>query len=1318
MSAIARNQVFSAVHTVGGLLPADMLLRIAEGRDVPGAKPADYGVYGARSVGDEGERRWEYLKSVWKELRRTLPLAPGQDPPVDATGLAVTSWLGPLFEELGFGRIVRAPGAGITSDDGGKSFAVSHLWQHVPIHVAAWSHDLDKRPGGAGTVPPQSLVQEALNRSSAHLWAVVTNGRQLRLLRDSSALATAAYVEFDLEAIFDGELFSEFALLYRLVHASRFEEREDGGPSSCWLEKWRSEAISSGTRALDQLREGVQNAITLLGTGFLQHPANTRLREDVDARELHGALLRLVYRLLFLFVAEDRNVLHSPDATEQARERYRKYFSTARLRGHARRRRGTAHHDLYEGLTLVLNALGREEGLPALGLPGLGGLFDETDADAPLKGAKLSNEALLGAVRQLAQVRDPESRRWRAIDYRNLDAEELGSVYESLLELVPRHSPADRTFELASVAGNSRKTTGSYYTPSPLIDCLLDSSLDRVIDDAVKRGEKKAAAAGRPDPADTIVDELLGLKVCDPACGSGHFLVAAARRIAKRVAAVREHNPEPTVDAVRRAVHEVVSHCIYAVDLNPMAVELAKVSLWLEAMEPGKPLDFLDAHIKHGNALAGVTPVLLRDGVPDEAFKPIEGDDRKHARFLEKTNEKERGGQGSLFDLDESVKVANTRFASGLRRITDGSADSLQAVRRKASAFERWQSEEEYARAVRVADAWCAAFVWWKTPDAPPPVTHGVLRALEDPEGAGASAETHAEIDRLREQYRFFHWHLEFPDVFTVPEDGAGVNPETGWAGGFDCVLGNPPWERVKLQEQEFFAQRDEAIANAKNAAKRGEMIAALADSDEEADRELYEEFGRAKRNSEGVSWLLRGSGRYPLTGRGDVNTYSVFAETAATIVSGGGSFGLVLPTGIATDATTAPFFSSLLSSGRLASFFDFGNEASLLSRDVHKSFRFCLLSATGRESRVDTAQFAFGVRHMEDLPGRRFTMPPEEIALVNPNTGTLPVFETRRDAEISLNIHKKFPVLVDANRGENPWGFSYVEVLHLSHAAEDLVEECKDGYYPVFEAKMAHHFDHRWSSRGGHNEVNRTSPKSEAVPRYWVPAEVVDNRLKGRWDRSWMLGWRDICRATDERTVIPAIVPRSALANTFPLALIESPSRAPLLVAILSSFVLDYIARQKIVGTHLTMNYMRQLPVVPPEIVSQCESFVVSRVAELTYTSWSLEGFARDIGMEGSPFIWNNERRMVMRSELDAFMLHLYGVSRSDAEYILQSFSLVKQKDEAKYGVYRTMELILRIYDRMAESGISVQCPPVDGENFISELTPPPGQGLRHEAR
>ncbi|MFJ9426537.1 Eco57I restriction-modification methylase domain-containing protein [Streptomyces sp. NPDC101249] len=1361
---------FTSVTTVGGLLPADMLLRVAEARNLPGTKSADYGLPASVPVRDEAERAWEYLKPLWRDLSKALPSDPNTGAPAaDPTGRAGTDWLAQLFRKLDFGALTEVEAAGIPADsDPEKRFPVSHRHGPALVHLIPWNQELDKRPA-AGQVPAQSMLQDCLNRTEAHLWAVLTNGRRLRLLRDSSSFSTAAYVEFDLEALFDGELFSEFVLLYSLLHASRFAVPEGTAASGCWLEKWRTEAVTSGARALDQLRLGVQNALTVLGTGFLRHPENARLREDVDPKALRDALLRLVYRLLFVFVAEDRGALLDPDAGDRQREAYERYFSSARLRTRARRRQGTAHGDQYEALRIVLDALGAEGGRRELGLPGLGGLFSRKKADTPLDGLKLSNESLLAAVRHLAQVRDAGARRWRTVDYRHLDAEELGSVYESLLELEPKHSATDRSFELIEVAGNSRKTTGSYYTPSSLIECLLDTTLDPVIDDAVKRGEQRATKAGRPDPADDIVDELLSLTVCDPACGSGHFLVASARRIAKRVASVRERNPEPTVDAMRHALHEVVARCIYGVDLNPMAVELAKVSLWIEAMEPGKPLGFLDAHVKQGNGLIGATPKLLADGVPDDAFKPIEGDERKYAAGLVKRNKAQRGGQDELL-FDTDALPGNESYAAELAGITAAPANLLEQVRAQESAYQAYTESTEYVQDLHAADAWCAAFVWPKQQGAPEAPTDQVFRALRGRDQSAAPDDTHERILRLRDQYSFFHWHLEYPEVFSVPESGAGVQPGTGWVGGFDAVVGNPPWERVKLQEQEFFAQRDPRIAEAKNAAARKRLIAELRD-DPDGER-LYAEFEAAKRRAEGESHFLRVSSRFPLTGRGDINTYAVFTETDRTLTGPRGRTGVIVPTGIATDATTQFFFKDLVTKGHLVALYGFENEEKVFLEVDHR-VTFTLLCMAGSGSPDEPISIAFRVRQTEQIPERAYTLTGRDIQLLNPNTGTCPVFRSRRDAEITLGIYQRVPVLIDDTKtvGGNPWGVSFMTMFHMSNDShlfrpaaqsnETLDDLLKSGWtfegnvlvhgeerlLPLYEAKMLHHYDHRFSTYEDATEKQlavgtlprftveqHKDPTTAPLPRYWVSEQGtprgdfdktgqqietpgVRSRLAAKgWDREWVMGWRDVCRASDERTMICSVAPAHGFGHKFLLAL--SP-HAALLSALWCTFVFDYSARQSLSGTSMSFFVVRQLPVPTPDMLAPHVPFVTVRLLELTYTATDMTPFARDLGDTGAPFRWAPDRRAVIRAELDALFFHLYGITRDDTAYILDTFNVTRDNDIKAHGEYRTKNLILAEYDRMAAAGLTLENPLVEGESgtYRSTLTPPPGQGPRHFA-
>ncbi|GAA0901089.1 Eco57I restriction-modification methylase domain-containing protein [Streptomyces thermoalcalitolerans] len=1390
MSAATRTALaFTAVTTVGGLLPADMLLRIAEARNLPGTKSADYGLPASVPVRDEAERAWEYLKPLWRDLRTALPSDPTTGAPAaDPTGRAHTDWLAQLFRKLDFGTLTEVGPDGIPADsDPDKRFPVSHRHGPALIHLIPWNQELDKRPA-PGQVPAQSMLQDCLNRTEAHLWAILTNGRRLRLLRDSSSFSTAAYVEFDLEAIFDGELFSEFVLLYCLLHASRFEVPEGAAPSGCWLEKWRTVAIESGSRALDHFRDGVQAALTALGTGFLKHPHNTALRENLDVYAFQKALLRLVYRMIFLFVTEDRGVLLDPEADERTRERFTRYFSTARLRRQALRRLGTAHDDQYRVLELLFEALGSEEGRPELGLKGLGGLFNNSPDDAPLHGARLANRHLFEAVKHLARVRDAGSGRWRPVDYAHMGAEELGSVYEALLELVPKHSAADRTFELVDRIGNDRKKTGSYYTPSPLTEALLDSTLNPVIDDAVKRGEQRASAEKCPDPTDTIVKELLSLTVCDPACGSGHFLVAAARRIAKRIAAVREHTPEPTAKSVRHALHEVVARCVYGVDLNPMAVELAKVSLWLEAMEPGKPLSFLDAHIKHGNGLIGATPALMRDGIPDRAFKKTEGDDEGCVKRLLADNEKQRAGQDSLFDFETETKVTNTSFARGLRRITAAPADSLTDIRRKEAAYREWSTSAEYKHALHLANAWCAAFVWLKREDAPPAITHKVFRGLEDPEGKAAPKSTHDEIDRLRKQYAFFHWHLEFPEIFTVPENGetstdAGtVNPATGWSGGFSCVVGNPPWDRSEFEDKKYFSVVEPSIAELSGAAMRRRITEWLQENPEEAER-----YQTARRTLKSTFMFAANSGVFPLCAQGltaggvtKLQTDQLFTELFSSLCSPTGRFGSIIPTAIATNAGGQFLFGDFVRRGVLASLLDFENrrpkspalpKGGKWFESVHSSYKFCLLSLTGRAARADTSRIGFFLSDITDLDDseRVFAMTPEDLALINPNTGTLPIFRNRRDANLTTGVYRRFPVLQnEAARDGNSWKIDFKYIFRSANDRDilrtrDELEE--DGWQlqgntfvrgdermlPLYEAKMVDFFNHRAAdvvkSLTAVNRQNQPrylsakelqDPTRQALPLNWVqdtgtvstPRNGRDVEVPGvsmrlaeaRWERDWLCGWCDVTASTNERTAIPAFIPRVATLHTYPLML---PRVAPPLVAALiaaqSSLVFDFVSRQKISDAHMKLFIWKQLPVPTPAQLGPHLPFLLPRVLELVYTAYDMTPLARDLGDEGEPFQWDEDRRAQLRAELDAYFFHLYGISREDTDYILESFQSesggLKNNEIAKFGEYRTKRLVLAEYDRMAAAGLTLENPLVEGEggNYRSTLNPPPGQGPRH---
>ncbi len=561
MRTTRQRSTFLTVMSEGALLPIDVLQRIAQfDSSLGGMSAQDYHL-DSEKLNEVINDAWQRVLRAWKAFQTARARLPESD---TGTTLTRERWLLALFAELGYGHLFDMRPLEIE----GKSYAISHGWQHVPIHLVSYQLGLDQlaRSTTSGSRhSPYSLAQEVLNRSSEHLWGMVSNGLSLRLLRKNVSLTRQAYVEFDLEAMIQGESYADFVLFWLLCHQSRVEAER---ASDCWVEKWSRQAHEKGIWVLDQLRNGVEAAINALGSGLLAHPANHALRQKLRSGELHPQdyyrqVLRLVYRMLILFVAEDRGVLFHPQADEQAQERYRAYYSTARLRRLAEQRIGTRHSDLFQIISVVMEQLGSDTGCPGLGLPALNGFLFSQQAVPDLMGCELANHELLSAVRSLAFTSDGPIR--RSVDYKNLGSEELGSIYESLLELHPKLNIDAASFVLKTASGNERKTSGSYYTPSSLSDCLLDSALEPVL----------AEACAKPDPEKAI----LNLKVCDPACGSGHFLIAAAHRIAKRLAAVRTGTEEPGPEARRAALRDVVGHCIYGVDINPMAVELCKVNL-------------------------------------------------------------------------------------------------------------------------------------------------------------------------------------------------------------------------------------------------------------------------------------------------------------------------------------------------------------------------------------------------------------------------------------------------------------------------------------------------------------------------------------------------------------------------------------------------------------------------------------------------------------------------------------------------------------------------------------------------------------------
>ncbi|GAB4371183.1 MAG: hypothetical protein Kow00121_12510 [Elainellaceae cyanobacterium] len=1468
----------AGVQIEGNLIAPDLTGELLVG-NFKGQAIEDFGFSKADKLADEIAVAWGDAKAYWAAFQRALGRLPEDDL---ATSVTREQWAVPLLRSLGYEPIYTAKAEVVD----GQTYAISHRTNpgedKPPVHILGCRVGLEQRPpSGTPRLSAHALMQEYLNRTE-HLWGVVTNGLQWRLLRDSSLMTRLTYIEFDLEQILNGENFAEFGLFYRLFHRSRLPQGMEDA-DECLLEFYHQETLQQGGRVRDRLRDGVEKALIQLGTGFLQHPENEALRQrlmpspptplpegegsfrspfslgdkglgdegTLSHTDYYRQLLKLIYRLLFLMVAESRDLLLDRQDAEKGRI-YREYYSIDRLRAMAERPtwRREGFQDLWQGLRVTFRLFDENWRGKLLGLSPLNGDLFGSKSLLDLDQCAIDNHDLLLSVRYLSLYE--QKGQLRRVNYGALDVEELGSVYESLLDFHPQVTQRQGIYEFQLVVGSDRKTTGSYYTPPELVGQLIKSALEPVIEaklqsaltpqpplplgegkeeqekwEISKATQKKMQEVARqfrkePTASEAILWEalrnrkfenrkfrrqhpigtfivdffcheerlilevdggvhttqkeldrqrqelleslglrflrvtseevetslpnvlekihqaflpsspspfslgekgdrklpslsgrgvggegkslqqlqeqaLLSLKICDPACGSGHFLLAAARRVGKELARVRTGEAQPGVQALRQAIRDVIQHCIYGVDLNPLAVDLCKVALWIEGLCHGVSLNFLDHRIKCGNSLVGVLDLdCLKEGIPDEAYKAVTGDDKKLSSSVKKTNKQEKKAleQGQLSLVFDVLEQDREQYAESSREIGKIRDNDPPTVREKEEKYRRSRHLVSWLRDYSACNLWTAAFFM--------PITEQNLAllptsaALENLlQGNWTTQKIVDAANQLAEEKRFFHWALEFPDVFEQ--------------GGFDCVLGNPPWERIKLQEKEFFASRSVEIANAANKSEREKLIEELPKNNPV----LAKSFKSAKRDAEAQSKFIRESQRFPLTAVGDVNTYAVFAETVRNIISINGRVGIIVPTGIATDDTCKKFFGNLTQKRNLASLYDFENRENLFDGVGHGRFKFSLLSISG--NRVEETRFAFfatNVKHLEN-PKRVFQLSPQDITLLNPNTLTCPVLRTKADAELTRKAYQHVPVLENENTGENYWNISFMRMFDMSNDSYLFSTEASDGSVPLYEAKMFWHFNHRYGDYADYPEDSKNTslpdipdarladPKYKITPRYWVNKTEVENRLADKWNKDWLLAFRKTCRSTDERTAIFSIIPRTAINDKAPL--VFSSKSTNLIICFLAnanSLVFDFITRQKAGGTDLSLFIVKQLPVIPPDRYSQTDiDFISSRVLELVYTAYDLKPFAQDMGYDGEPFIWNPERRALLRAELDAYYAKLYGLTRDELRYILdpadvygpdfpsETFRVLKNNEIKQFGEYRTQRLVLEAWDQMFES-------------------------------
>lgn len=1228
------------------------------------------------------------------------------------------------------------------------------------VESKRWKRPLDRRSSKRGEeLAPSTQMLRYLRRvddltTGKLRWGVLTNGGRWRLYYSGARSVSEQFFEIDLAAVLrlEGQGDGLFALnAEEQRHALRvfalIFRREAFLPSATDQRTFHQRAIDEGKFYEERVATDLSNLV------FAQiYPLLARsiasVAPEAALQDVRQAALILLYRLLFILYAEDRDLLPVND------RRYDDYGLRDKVRmeiGH-RKDDGDIFSSTAARYWSTLDDLCRaiDKGDTSIGLPPYnGGLFD-ADRTPLLGKIRLPDSVMAEVIDKLSFERQDGTRKY--INYRDLTVQQLGSIYERLLE---HEVVKDGTTVEIRPNIFARKGSGSYYTPDDLVSLIIHETLEPLIGKRFKAFEDKARELAestqeeglklttlkRLDPAERLLD----LRICDPAMGSGHFLVSlvdylsdqviiAMAETEKMVEWASEDHPyisplADRIEAIRNTIlsnaearkwtvdpeqlddrhiirRMVLKRCVYGVDKNVMAVELAKVALWLHSFTVGAPLSFLDHHLRCGDSLFGC---WVKTGIAKAT------------------------AYGSPLLLHESVKAAY------------GSAASMQMIEGlpDAEIAEAHRSQEIFD-GVQVMTAPLNAFlsllhaIEWldlKGKDNTKAIKGFFDGAFGDPfeialgkrepnvrdEHGKSFVEILAAARELVAEENFLNWQVAFPGVWSDWQDD-------GLTGGFDAIIGNPPWDRMKLQQVEWFAARKREIALTQRASDRAKMIAAL----EKAGDPLARDYAKAAKRAETGTRMARNGGDYPLLSGGDINLYSLFVERAMKLVRPEGMIGLLTPSGIASDLTAAKFFKGVATEGRLKALYDFENRRPRYNlkpffEDVDSRFKFCAFVAS-TSPLAEQAQCAFFLQATAELddPEVRFSLSAEDFAKVNPNTGTAPIFRTRRDADLTKAIYANAPILVNRSSGVEvkTWPVRYTTMFHMTNDSglfrtrKELEEEegayplggnlygsASGNWRPLYVGRMIHQFDHRAASvevneANVHNAAlsgdvtaeQKADPAFAPTPQFWV----LEKEITLPAGMEWTIAFRDIARATDARTMIAAAIPRTGVGNTAPLILFDETASKPSLAALLANLgaiVFDYVTRQKAQSTHLNWYIVEQLPVIPlakleaRKFGKKTSAEVVHEaVLELTYTAHDMAPFARDMGYLDEagnvrpPFAWDEERRLKLRAKLDAVFFLLYGVeNRDDVRYIYSTFPIVERQElEAYGGRYRSRDLCL----------------------------------------
>jgi hypothetical protein len=1231
------------------------------------------------------------------------------------------------------------------------------------IESKRWARPLDRASGRDETTAPSTQMLRYLRRiddltGGALRWGILTNGPRWRLYWAGARSISEEFLEIDLSRVLglaDGDdLFADPAARdhWLRVFAVMFGREgflRDGTDKRSFHDRARAEAAFYEERVAASLSKLVFESVFPSLAMAIASAA-----PDAPLTDVRDAALVLLYRLLFLLYAEDRDLLPVSDL------RYDDYaLRPLRLDVGRRVTDGDPFSASAARIWSHVSDLSRiiDRGDSLVGIPPYNGGLFAAGGTPLLNSARIPDTVMALALDALSYERSSGERRY--INYRDLSVQQLGSIYERLLEFeIVRDGAGALTVRPNLFA---RKNTGSYYTPDELVGLILDETLEPLITEP-RAAFRTALATLSPkdtenhrrrvlrdvDPANAI----LSLRVCDPAMGSGHFLVSLVDLLADHVLdamaeaaalGVELHYTSPLAEkiediratilknarAAKWAIDEeqlddrhivrrmVLKRCVYGVDKNPMAVELAKVALWLHTFTVGAPLSFIDHHLHTGDSLFGM---WVRDAI-DKASK-LGGE----LFYNDALRNAQRSAEAmktieALTDVEIAEAHRSAAMYADVELMTgelDGfvsfihALDWLDLKGKEDKALVRLWLDGQFGDPIPIARG-------RKAPET----------GMAKPQEVAAFNAIWKRARALIGEERFLNWQISFPGVW---DNWASK----GRDGGFDAVVSNPPWDVLEFEEVPWFADRDPAISQESSGAKRKARIATL----KKENSDLWRDFQVASERVGMASRIARNSGLYSILNRGKLNLFKLFIERAHALVKPQGVVGLLIPSGLASDQSSSEFFRQVSGANRIHCIIDFFNrryDGSLFFPDVYYRFKFSTYVAGGNERTFDEARYGFFIRDLAEVndPERVFPISAEEIGRINPNSGTAPIFRSRRDKGITSGIYARLPVLTDRS-GTAPvsvWPLRCVQMLNMttdSHQFRTRDElEGSEGawlvagnrfgsasgeWVPLYEGKMVQAFDHRASdivlaeanvfrSGQGSNltDDDHRDPARQPVPRYWIQAS------KSGWDAptDWCLALKDVTSVTNARTTITAIIPRFGAGHTLPVLFPakgdDAPAyvkSAPLVLANLNSVILDYLARQKVHGNHLAWYLLEQLPVVPAAAYARmfgsksAADIVREAVLELSYTSHDLASFARDLGHVDAagralpPFVWDEDRRLMLRAKLDALYFILYGVfdpaeptrSRDDIRYIYGTFPIVKREENEKWGSYRSRDLCL----------------------------------------